>query len=274
MNMAEFLTDTRAAYTACLLAAFLMLAGCNKFVIIPQQKMPPEQTNVWDGRVENVVYIKYKPWDEIFALHVFEDLLVPADEWPQKHFNNKRRLNEKLFKWEPDGSRAMRFSLEQKEIVPFLLEGRLWTESRSIRVEGNITNNSTYDWTPKNAAALMCFRAHLVKEFHDAQGTGIWLPKRDGNRQSVFNAIGMQYHPFFNFSCWQPDSPFEPRISKENKTKTRRITFESTQASALGGNRLETMSCIHANYALTAPRGAKAHFSSTITFEDLPEKSR
>lgn len=257
-----------------LIAAFVIFAGCNKFEIIPQQQMPPEQTNVWDGRVENVIYIKYKPWDEIFALHMFEDLLVPADEWPAKHFNNNRRLDEKLFKWQPDGGNAMRFSLEQTELVPFKLEGRLWTEGRRIRVEGDITNRTQHDWTPQNAAALMCFRSHLAKEFHDTQGSGIWLAKRDGSRVSVFDAIGMEYYPFFNFSCWQPDSPYGPRISKENKTRTRRITFESTPAAALGGNRYEFMSCIHANYALAAARGAKAHFSSTITFEDLPEKRR
>ncbi|MCE5229579.1 hypothetical protein LLG95_08290 [bacterium] len=245
-----------------------------QFQFIPADKMPPEQTDTWDAKVENAIYIRYKPWNEVFLFHCFEDLLVPADGWPDRHFKNDRKLDETLFKWQKDGAGAMRFSLEQKELVPFKIEGRLWADGNKLRVEGTIENRSKYAWTPDQAGALMCFRAHLAKEFEDVEGMRIWLTKKSGGRVSVNDLVGRTVYPFFNFFVCRKDDPYEPWIAKENKTGTRRITFASTPAASLGGNRYDYMSCIHCNYALKAEPGATAHFASTITFEDIPGKRR
>jgi hypothetical protein len=235
-------------------------------------RMPESMQKLWDGAVPNLVYLVHTGWgNAVFDLHLFEDLLVPAKGWPQKHYFNNRRLDADRWRWraETDG---WHFELDQQELINFRLEGRVWAEADAVRVEGRITNRGDVDWV--GGGALMCLRTRNAPSFVDTIYRNVFLFPADGApRVSVRTLLGVDYDrkkpgsQFFFIGTNRPNQPrYEPHVLKLDREGRRRIEFSADPCSSLSGNREPLMNCIHANLALDVPKGQTGRFSATILF--------
>ncbi|HPK01280.1 MAG TPA: hypothetical protein PLS90_02380 [Candidatus Sumerlaeota bacterium] len=238
--------------------------------------MPAAITGFWDGKVENVIYVIHKGWNSaIFDIHLFEDLLLPTTS--DVRFNNNRKLDETLFRWKVvEPGREWNFYISQESVLQFDMRGHVFVRGNEAVVEGEITNRSPLEWPHGEAQGLMCIRTRHNPDFWDQPGERILYYRTDGTTLTVARAIQSAERdtfPFFATPLHTNERDLLPRISKVNKTGDRRVTVESNPGSSLGGNRLDTMCCIHANVDLAAKPGETVYFQTVVRFEDLATTS-
>jgi hypothetical protein len=273
-----------AGRTVMLFLSLLGLAlGCShpkpppiQFEFLFPADLTPTITKQWDGAEKNVIYIKIKPWDRLFDLHLFEDLVVPAKGYPAKHFLNNRRLNADLWHWElKDG--LWHFAIAQQELVDFEITGSLRPEGNQLIVDGTLTNHTADAW-PDWCSGVICLRARNAAGFEDPQARHVYLHRqRDQQWVSALDIFGPfdPKHPNeTKYIGGRVNIPLKgetygPDIIKRDLAEKHQIGIETTPAYNTMGNREPALNCIHSNLNLALAAGASKPFRIVLTFKDL-----
>lgn len=239
--------------------------------ILHPSQVPQQLWKLWDGTSENLVYVVHTGWNnQLFDLHLFEELIIKSDVPRERRNFNGRLLNGNLWRWDVRAD-GWHFELDQHELLDYRLEGRLWVEDTSLRVEGTLTNRMATPW--EKGIGLICLRTRSAADFAGTDYLNAWIYPV-GAPPITVNALlkGQDYIPgtdnkFFNVWVNHDDAPkHEPRIAKTNKAGTRRIEAHIEPGGSLGGNREPGINCIHANLGIDLPAGQSMPFAYRVDF--------
>jgi hypothetical protein len=237
----------------------------------------PDFLRGFDCDTPNVIYIHVPSWPAVFSLQIMEDMLVPPVD-ASKTFLNGRRIDESLFRWQPDpGGDGYRVAIEQKEGIAFRAEGWIRIRDNRVLLDATVHNDSKTDWTEEmRALTLMCLRTRLMRDFLDPDGRNVLFqkPGRDGRWMPLADVLkerGLRdgSKPYFFIISGERGHVLMPVVGKINNSRTKMVTMETRPDCALAGNRNASMSCIHANAILMARAGGVCGFRTIMTFVDL-----
>lgn len=223
----------------------------------------------YDAYCPNVVYIVHSGWQNaIFDIHIFEDLVVPAKNFPAVHFVNNRKIDERLFEWTKDGN-GYKYHIRQTELINFEMRGTIRPAGNQVIIEGQITNLDQYKWNFDYAIGLMCFRCRNNPDFRDFNGERIWVYEAKTGAPHTIDSVAGHTSKYFNFFLAKNNGgPYAAKLKKSNKTLTRSVIVESSPVRTLLGNREDGICCVHTNFGLAAATGETVNYREVITFED------
>ncbi len=234
----------------------------------------------YDAELTNVIYVENRSqkWaNRFFDLHFLEDIFVPLAD-PKVNYRNNRAVNDNLFMWSrPAGhidgiSRdEWLFYMIQSASIYFECAGHIWVEGNQMFWETIVVNHSDFNWDQSETwapGALMCFRTRNNPDFDDQLGQRIFYYYANGSKaKSVYDTdgySGIYYHQW----AFPPDCIFSAKLTKYNQAGNLWVDVESNPGESAGGNRDQSMSCIHANVGWSIPKCSWQKINFTATFRE------